>query len=314
MTPTAVVIAQQDDIHAHAVKVAAGRLGAKATVLDVQEFTRAYDLSTTIGGSAADMRIRSRDGSDDLELREISGLWWRRPYPPSSKYRQDRPHNVFAVAGDERRSALIGSFDGLVPNSFNDLGRSRQAAHKPTQLVRASALGLRIPDTLITNDADAVRDFYERTGGRAIYKMFNGSPFGLYGTRRLERADLDDLDRLQGCPAMFQEYIEGEYDLRVVVVGDRVFAARLGFEALTTVVDTRFVETAITAYELPREIEERLVELVAGFGLVYSAIDLRYSEELGYVFFESNPEGQYLWIEIEADLPISQAIAERLIG
>jgi glutathione synthase/RimK-type ligase-like ATP-grasp enzyme len=144
--------------------------------------------------------------------------------------------------------------------------------------------------------------------------MFNGSPIGLYGTRRLEEEDRDNLHRLQGCPAIFQEYIEGEYDIRVAVVGNDVFAARLSYEPLDDVLDTRFVETSISPCSLPPEIADRLTEFVAGFGLVYSAIDLRYSKERGYVFFESNPEGQYLWIEIEAELPISRAIAERLVN
>jgi hypothetical protein len=309
---TVVIAAQREDMHAHAVRSAATRLGCDAHILDIQEFTEAYDLVASIGMTESELDIRSRKTSRQPDLREISGLWWRRPYPPVDKYRRDTPHNVFSVVSDERRSAVIGSLDAFVPFAFNDLGRSRQAAHKPTQLMRARALGLRIPETLITNDARAVKAFYERTGGHTIYKMFRGSPLGLYGTRRLEKDDLDDLPRLQGCPAIFQEYIDGEYDIRAIVVGDQVFAARLVYESLTDFIDTRFVETEISAYAPPRDIEDRLVRLVAEFGLVYSAIDLRYSSELGYVFFESNPEGQYLWLEIEAGLSISHAIAERL--
>jgi hypothetical protein len=33
-----------------------------------------------------------------------------------------------------------------------------------------------------------------------------------------------------------------------------------------------------------------------------------------YTFFELNPEGQYLWTEIESGLPISAEIARRLTG
>jgi hypothetical protein len=48
-------------------------------------------------------------------------------------------------------------------------------------------------------------------------------------------------------------------------------------------------------------------------GLVYGTADLRYNADLGYVFFELNPEGQYLWTEIEAGLPISRAIATYMV-
>ena len=40
-------------------------------------------------------------------------------------------------------------------------------------------------------------------------------------------------------------------------------------------------------------------------GLVYGAADLRYNADLGY--FELNPEGQYLWTEIEAGLKSSHS-------
>jgi hypothetical protein len=310
---TAVVVSHPVDVHAHAVKTAVERLGCAAYVLDVQAFTTAFDLETTIDMRSSDLRIRSRANHGRLELNEIAGLWWRRPYPPAGNFRQDKPHNIFTVVRDERRSALIGSLNALIPNAFNDPGRSRQASHKPMQLERARKLGLRIPETLITNDADAVREFDERMGHRTIYKMFNGSPFGLYGTRRLQQEDLKSLRRLQSCPAIFQEYIEGEYDIRAVVVDDKVFAARLKYEPLKETIDTRFVDTEVSEYTLPQDVEDRLVRFVAETGLVYSAIDMRYSHDLGYVFFESNPEGQYLWLEIEAGLNISHAIAERLV-
>jgi glutathione synthase/RimK-type ligase-like ATP-grasp enzyme len=121
------------------------------------------------------------------------------------------------------------------------------------------------------------------------------------------------LDRLTGCPAIFQEFVDGDFDVRAIVVGDQVFAARLRYDPLEEIIDTRFVPTTIEPITLPPEITDRLVAMVAGFGLVYSAVDLRYSPDRGFVFFESNPEGQYLWIEIEADLMISDAIAGRLL-
>jgi hypothetical protein len=46
-------------------------------------------------------------------------------------------------------------------------------------------------------------------------------------------------------------------------------------------------------------------------GLVYGTADLRYNADLGYVYFELNPE--YLWNEIEAGLPIGRAIATYMV-
>jgi hypothetical protein len=311
---TAIVVAPRDDIHAHAVRHASNRLGGNVHILDVQECTNAYDLAARIGKVQARLEIRSLSGLGTIDFAAVSGVWWRRPYPLADQYRGDAHNSVATAIRFERRAAIMGSIDCFIGNAFNDLGCSRQASHKPTQLMRAREIGLTIPETLITNDADAAKAFFASMNGRAIYKMFGGAPFGVYGTRRFGRDDFANLDKLQACPAIFQEYIDGEYDIRAIVVGEKLFAARLVYDRSSETIDTRFIETEISPCSLPSEIEVKLVQLVKSFGLVYSAIDMRYSEDLGYVFFESNPEGQFLWIEIEADLPISHEIALRLLA
>jgi hypothetical protein len=311
---TAVIVARADDLHAHAVKVATERLGGNAYVLDVQEFTSSYDLLATIGGSGIDLHVLGRQGiAESLRLADIAGLWWRRTGYPVKSYDERSKTSALSVAHAERQVAIAGTLYGLVENSFNDPGKSRQAAHKPAQLTRAQALGLRVSETLITNDPVAAKNFHERMGGETIYKMFHSPGVGMYATRRLRTEDLESIDRLISCPAIFQEWIGGEFDIRATIVGDRVFAARISFDPLGDRIDTRFVETEITPWALPANIEAALVQMVADFGLVYSAVDMRYSDDLGYVFFESNPEGQYLWLEIEAKLEISHAIASRLL-
>jgi hypothetical protein len=63
-----------------------------------------------------------------------------------------------------------------------------------------------------------------------------------------------------------------------------------------------------------RDISRAVHSLVAQLGLTYAAVDLRYIKAGEFVFFEINPEGQYLWIEIETDILISAAIAKVLMG
>jgi hypothetical protein len=318
---TAVIVAHSDDLHAHAVKVATEQLGGNAYILDVQEFTSSYDLLATIGKGGFDLQVLDRRGAaESLQLADIAGLWWRRTAYPISIYNERAKTSAersktsaLSVAHTERQVAITGTLHGLVENSFNDPGKSLLAAYKPAQLTRAQALGLRVPETLITNDPVAVKNFHERMGGETIYKMFHSPRVGIYPTRRLRTEDLESIDRLITCPAIFQERISGEFDIRATVVGDRVFAARIIFDPLEDVTDTRFVETEVTPWTLPADVEEALIQMVADFGLVYSAVDMRYSDDLGYVFFESNPEGQYLWLEIEANLEISHAIASRLL-
>jgi len=146
-----------------------------------------------------------------------------------------------------------------------------------------------------------------------IYKTFTGCDFGFYETRKITSANLSDLWRLRVCPTIFQEHIAGDYDLRVTIVGSEIFAARLLFHEGRHLVDSRVERVPVERTELPGELVAQLSKLVRCFGLRYAAIDMRFSERTGYTFFELNPEGQYLWIEIETGMPISEAIARSLI-
>lgn len=308
------ILAPRADVHAHAVAYAAERMGGCVQILDAQEFTRCFDLQTRIGVSDTSFQLTGMHLPGSLDASSVSGIWYRRPlgYPHAAS--QVDNGGVDALAELERRAAIFGSLDGFVGKAFNDIGATRKANHKPTQLMRARAIGLTIPETLITNDAVAVREFVALIDGPVVYKMFGSPPNGLYGTRLLESEDVARLDRLKSCPAIFQEFIDGDFDIRATVVGKKVFSAQLVFERKGNYFDTRFVKTEVKPHVLPAEIEIKLVEFVQSFGLIYSAIDLRYSKKRGYVFFESNPGGQYLWIEIETGLPISHEIAMQLLN
>jgi glutathione synthase/RimK-type ligase-like ATP-grasp enzyme len=53
---------------------------------------------------------------------------------------------------------------------------------------------------------------------------------------------------------------------------------------------------------------------VERLGLCYGAIDMVLTPDGRYVFLEINPNGQYLWIEEAAGLPISDAICDLLMS
>ena len=55
------------------------------------------------------------------------------------------------------------------------------------------------------------------------------------------------------------------------------------------------------------------IQLVEQLGLCYGAIDMVVTPDGRYVFLEINPNGQYLWIEEETGLPISDAICDLLM-
>jgi glutathione synthase/RimK-type ligase-like ATP-grasp enzyme len=67
-------------------------------------------------------------------------------------------------------------------------------------------------------------------------------------------------------------------------------------------------------YELPPDVNDRLLRLMDRFGLNYGAIDIIVTPEKRHVFLEVNPVGEFFWLERCPGLGISSAIADVLLG
>src|SRR5205814_484076 len=107
------------------------------------------------------------------------------------------------------------------------------------------------------------------------------------------------------------------YELRVTVVGARVFAAKIDSQANADAkLDWRrsLHDVAYEAVALPEEIETRIQAFMRFFGLVYGAFDFIVTPQGGYVFLEVNPSGQYMWLECATGLGITAALADALIA
>ena len=303
------IIAESNDYHALGVSRAIDRLGGEPRVVDNSDFPALIQIVFAHDSQASDCEIIFADRTS-LKLSQVAGVWWRRP----QKYRiNETAHPTLKkFAFDECREAFLGSLAACVGNFMNPVGHSRFATHKLVQLVRARNVGLMTPETLVTNCPEAGRAF-ALSRSRSIYKTFTGCDFGFYETRLLKEDDARELERLRIAPVIQQEAISGHIDIRATVVGERVFAAELRLENSAHPVDGRIDRVPVHRHDLPAAVVDKLVRLTRDFGLIYSAIDLRLTPNGDYVFFELNPEGQFLWVEIEASLGICDAIARRLL-
>jgi glutathione synthase/RimK-type ligase-like ATP-grasp enzyme len=257
----------------------------------------------------------SHPGFGTLDLTEIAGVWWRRGHAYGLEDAVAHPQ-IRTLVEKECAQAFRGALETSVRNFFNRPSNSRTASLKLKQLQVASTLGLRVPETMVTNDPEAAFQFVAQRRGDTVYKLFSGTDFGVFETRQINSTDdLTDLWRARYCPVLLQRQIHGDYDVRVSIIGPHVFAAAIHYKAGRHPVDGRIDRSVpIRSIELPAEISTKLLQLTSHFGLTYGAIDLRYSADDGFTFFEINPDGQYLWIEIETGLPISDAIAAQLLG
>ena len=138
-------------------------------------------------------------------------------------------------------------------------------------------------------------------------------------TNPVKPEDLADLSGLSLCPMTFQEMIPKALELRITVVGKRVMSASIKSQTSTRAThdwrrDGLQMVQDWQPYELPREVEERILRLMDYFVLNYGAIDIIVTPDGRHVFLEVNPVGEFFWLEQCPGLPISETIASLLLS
>lgn len=181
---------------------------------------------------------------------------------------------------------------------------------KPYQAQLIRRHGFLVPDTLITNDPDLVREFVA-CHGKVIYKSISAARSIV---ETLSESDFARMDRIRWCPTQFQAFVEGT-DVRVHVVGDRVYATAVNSEATDYRYAARQIgkNAELREVELSDELSERCVTLTRSLGLVFSGIDLKVTP-LDEVFcFEVNPSPAFSYYESNTAQPIAAAVARCLM-
>lgn len=222
----------------------------------------------------------------------------------------------------EWEHATRGLWDLLDVPWTNHPDAIRRAARKVCQLDLAARLGLRVPPWLVCNAPEEARAFIGDEPREVVVKAL-ASPNLLYTdravmlyTHRLRQEDLVHLDAVRWGPVFLQRFVKKAADIRVTVVGTRIFAVAIepdDTEAART--DFRSVEIfdlRHRAITLPSEIERACLQLVARLGLQYGAIDLLLDQQGDWHFLEINPNGQWLWLEMITGVPIAAALADLL--
>ncbi len=211
------------------VSEALARRGARPLRFDTDLFPAEVRLSATLrpGGLENVLRV----GGTEAGTSEVHAVWARRVWPPRLSERLDERFR--AACTRESLAALEGFFDGLGGARWvNDPRSERAAENKLLQLRAARESGLDIPPTLMTNDAERARAFYEAEGGRVVAKLLRPlsvsmgeTPFFVY-TSDVGAADIEALDTLSHCPVVFQRKIEKRRELRVAYVAGTSSPAR----------------------------------------------------------------------------------------
>jgi glutathione synthase/RimK-type ligase-like ATP-grasp enzyme len=312
MKDTILIIGQPEDIHAKALAIVLkSDFDSHAVIWDNGSIPTESLMDLILSENNTDVRLKTPEGS--FSLNKIHSIWWRR----TSRFRLDNSvtdPKVRSFCLSECETFFKGVLSTLDTPIINNPFAESLAARKPLQLTMAQKIGLDIPKTIMSNDPEHIRDFWESLDGRCIYKGF-GSPFWTFSeTRILTKEDLKDLDKLHNAPIIVQEKIEKGHDVRVNIFGRTIFAAEVKTHAPASELDWRLDITAKwEEHILPDVIGKQLILLLNNLGLHYGCIDLRQQPDGTYKFFEVNPSGQFLFAEVDTGQPLLRSLAKLLM-
>lgn len=256
----------------------------------------------------------------------FTNVWYRRPERLRSESLDDTPEGRFVYG--EWAEALEGFFGHISQDRWmNHPSRNVGASHKIEQLTTARAFGFKIPDTLVTQDAEKLRAFFSKHDGRIIVKPMasgyverpDGQMDSLVYTNKINALHLETLDDLPVSPTLFQQCIDKSQDVRIAVVDKHIHAVALTAREPdgSQRCDIRRNNMEDVEYQgiaLPAEVAQRVKMLMDRYGLRFAAIDMAIGADGLWYFFEVNPNGQWAWLDLAGGMDIASSFVKVFRG
>jgi hypothetical protein len=141
-----------------------------------------------------------RAGGTNISLQDVRGVY-ARPLEPSrtgfdalQKIRAQTFHEIFMEWIDLADAIVVNR-----PRAMESNGS------KPFQIQHIGAAGFEVPETLVTNDPEEARAFWN-AHGRVVYKSISGIRSIV---KELDGPAADRLERIRDLPTQFQAYVPG---------------------------------------------------------------------------------------------------------
>jgi hypothetical protein len=307
MSPTSrltiLILADAGDQHSNCVQFALETRGHRVVRYSGDDLPERASVDFEYRAGADRLRVRSATTEFDLDAIDV--VWNRRPTWATMPACVD-PLDVPFV---RQQNHMLGhAVHRLLERAFwaNDWNAARACDLKPWQLRLAAGAGLRLPETLISNDPDAIRRFIARHDG-VIHKPLagagwreDGRTYGSY-TARVTREDLPPDALLRAVAPILQRKLEKQYEVRAQFFGATCMAVRIESSQLTYgEYDWRLNQTAEAAsgaIELPAPVYAACRRLMQRLGIVAGGFDFIVTPEDEWYFLEVNEAGQFLFLE-----------------
>lgn len=315
--PSVLIITNEHDEHADAVNRELCQRNVPVFRFHPADFPHACSVSLDLRDGRIEGEIRTADHR--VAFNDICAAWYRRSRNLFEGRRlsltAETLDNYVRAQSTATLAALCDSLHTLWVGHPNNL---RRAEDKALQLVKASEAGLKTPHTLISNAPAQVTSFVAGLGDTAcaIKPLIALGVTDAQGYRLPLTTTLPgghSLASVAAAPTIFQPYVEKAFELRCVVMGDKIFCAKLDSQGSErTRLDWRAGEPDHEIFVLPAQVEEAIRRLMDSFELNFASLDMIVTPDGDFVFLELNPNGQWLWLELALGLPLVASMADLL--
>lgn len=315
MSKQILLLTQQGDAHADYIIPYIEKRGFEPVLLRTEEYPKELALSLGVSGSSSSVLL-------DGHALDPRSVWYRRPRSLLVKNR-DVPVGVEEFVAKESAlfiEMLLSEFRNGVRWISHPFDLQR-AAVKTSQLRHAGSFtAMKVPETLVTNNPEEALRFCQKynwnvvskTLGPPVVRLEDGRLVNTYA-RKLSEDKVGQLQSIRVCPTILQECIDVEKDFRITVIGSKLFAFELAKTGGVQALDWRSLPDKNLIpkdAELPKDVAGDCLRLVQSFNLPFSTMDVVLSREGEYFFLDLNPNGQWLWLELDQRGESKQAMSD----
>lgn len=267
----------------------------------------------------------------DTDLDDIKVVWIRRWLSKSDKdqiFIKPNPEDA-GLIGHQLNAFVQGELGALRSFFFDSIPKEKlfgrtetREINKLTVLKKASELGITIPDTYVMTRRDAFEELVKTK--KLITKAISNAPtvetsnsyFCGY-TSTIDKLPDEIINSFS--PSLFQAQIEKKYEIRVFYLSGKFYSMAIFSQGdPQTQVDFRLYNNTrpnrTVPYQLPEDLERKLLDLAEFFELKSGSFDLIKSIDNQYVFLEVNPEGQFGMVSFPCNYHLEKKFARELIN
>lgn len=301
------IVTEPDDIHAALVKLALEAKGVNCKMLFSADMPSIQKNNIFISNFSytwsSQYNLENHTFGDNYD-----SIWWRRPRRP---YLPKNIHDEDVTFVRKENSIYHDSLPFILNEQawwVNPISSHQKSKSKIVQLKAAQSCQFKLPETLISNSPETIRNFIQSSNkNTSIYKSFSPQfwmekeGMKLLYTNKVSLDDLPEDAMLQAVPGIYQRYIEKKYELRVTCFGTHISAVKIESQKHELgLTDWRKIpggELEISEATLSPSIRMKIFIFMKKMGVVFGCFDFIVTPDDQIVFLEFNEQGQFLWVE-----------------